>query len=430
MVMTYTIYANYTNTLGNAFTMASGDSLQMLAGSVLASSGGDGINATGSVLVEVAGTVGGLNNGIFDSDAAGNLAIIYIDKTGYVFSGPSGQGINISGAGTHTIFNAGAIQSIGIDGWGVVFAGAGLIVNETGASISSGRAVLDGDATSTDANTIINYGTIIGSEDSFWGGNNDKELLDNQGTMIGAVVMSSNAANLLYNLGTIDATNTTNSTGFSVHDSAVFNSGLMYQTVAGAAATTMIQTGNGGGDNVYNTGTLAELLGAGANSADAAVALGNGAGDYVYNSGQIYGNVVLGNGAGDAYLGATGKIAGTIICGSGGDRINTGSDIEIVKAGTGNDTFNVGTGGETIIQETAAKQISNGFDVVSNFQSYNAATQQGTFLKLDASFASSTSFSAYNGGTLVLMSLGGGAYSYIDVLGASVAAVQAQTYFA
>jgi hypothetical protein len=246
--------------------------------------------------------------------------------------------------------------------------------------------------------------------------------------MVGGINMSTNAADLLYNTGTMDATSNASSFGYFVHDSAVFNSGLMYQSISKITTTAMIGSGNGAGDYVYNTGTLAAILGSGANAA--AILMGNGAGDYVYNSGVIYGNVVLGNGAGDAYLGANGKIGGTIICGSGGDRINTGADIETVKAGTGNDTFNVGTGGETIIQETAANQISNGFDVVSNFQTYNAAAQQGTFLQLDPNFAASTSFSTYNGGTLVQMALGGGLYSYVDVLGASVAEVKAQTYFA
>ena len=428
--MTYTVYTGFKNGAADAFTMVSGDILQTLDGSVLVSTNGNGIIASGSASIEVAGIVGGYYNGIYDSTNSGDVCSVYIDRTAYIFSSPGQQGIEISGAGTHTVINSGAVQSSGLGGWGIGTFGAGLVINELGGSVTGGYAIYQYDATASDLNTILNYGTIVGTTYAFNGTGADKEVLDNQGAMVGAIVMSSNAANFLYNLGTMDGTNANNQAGFAVQNSAVFNSGLIYQIVAGSTAVAMIQTGNGGGDNVYNTGTLAELLGAGANSADAAVALGNGAGDYVYNSGQIYGNVVLGNGAGDAYLGATGKIAGTIICGSGGDRINTGSDIEIVKAGTGNDTFNVGTGGETIIQETAAKQISNGFDVVSNFQSYNAATQQGTFLKLDASFASSTSFSAYNGGTLVQMSLGGGNYSYVDVLGASVASVQAQTYFA
>jgi hypothetical protein len=429
--MTYTIFGGYTNVnVGAALTMASGDQLRTLAGSVLASSAGNGVTAAGSVNIEVAGTIGGLYDGIYNNTVSGQNSVIYIDKTGYVFSGADQIGIGLFGQGTHTIFNSGSVESSGVDGWGISVAGAGLIVNQAGGAIIAGMGIVAQDSTATDVNDIINYGVIVGSENSFYGSGADKELLDNQGTMIGAVLMSSNAADLLYNLGTMDATNITNLTGFNVRDSAVFNAGLMYQTVTGSTATTMIKTGSGAGDYVYNTGTLAEILGAGANSADAAILMGNGAGDYVYNSGVIYGNVVLGNGAGDAYLGVNGKISGTIICGSGGDRINTGSDIEIVKAGTGNDTFNVGNGGESIIQETAANQISNGFDIVSNFQSYVAASQQGTFLQLDASFSGSTTFSAYNGGTLVQMSLGGGHYSYVDVLGASVAAVQAQTYFA
>jgi hypothetical protein len=432
--MTYQIYNGATIGAGDAFTLASGDVLQTLAGSLLASTNSNGVNATGGVTVEVAGSVGGLNNGIYDSTASGDSSTVYIDKTGYVFSGLNGEGVFIAGAGYHTIVNSGAVQSIGsgsatimnpVLGYGVETNGAGVIINQLGGYITGGVAILQSGGTAADRNTIVNYGTIVGTTYSFVGTGADKEVLDNQGVMVGAIVMSSNAANLLYNTGTIDMTNNSGYAGCSAADSAVVNSGVMYQT---ATAVSMIWTGNGVGDYVYNTGTLAEIPGDYPNSA--AVRMGNGAGDYVYNSGVIYGNVVLGNGAGDAYLGANGKISGTITCGSGGDRINTGSDIEIVKAGTGNDTFNVGTGGETIIQESAAKQLSNGFDVVSNFQSYAAAAQQGTFLQLDASFASSTNFIAYNGGTLVQMSLGGGNYSYVDVLGSSVASVQAQTYFA
>jgi hypothetical protein len=430
LAMTYTIFSGYTNGAANAFTMGSGDMLATVQGSLLGSTGANGVYAIGSVSIEVGGTIGGYFNGISDSTASGQSSTVYIDRTGYVFSAPGGEGVFISGAAQHSITNLGSIQTLGTTGWGIATNGAGLIVNELGGYINGGSAIYQNDIAASDLNTILNYGTIVGIGYAFQGIGADKEVLDNQGTMVGEVVMSSNAANLLYNLGTMDATNTGNYTGFAVRDSAVFNAGLMYQVVAGSTAATMIQTGNGVGDYVYNTGTLAEIVGAGANSADAAILMGNGAGDYVYNSGVIYGNVVLGNGAGDAYLGVNGKISGTIICGSGGDRINTGSDIEIVKAGTGNDTFNVGNGGESIIQETAANQISNGFDIMSNFQSYVAASQQGTFLQLDPSFASSTTFSAYNGGTLVQMSLGSGHYSYVDVLGASVAAVQAQTYFA
>ena len=428
--MTYTIFTGVINGTANAFTMASGDILATVAGSLLGSTAANGVYAAGSVTIEVAGTIGGYYNGISDSLAAGGSSIVYIDRTGYVFSAPGGEGVYISGAGTHSITNLGAIEALGGVGWGIATAGAGLIVNELGGYVTGGSAIYQNDTTAADLNTILNYGTIVGTTYAFQGSGIDKEVLDNQGTMVGTISMSSNAADLLYNLGTMDATNTGNYTGFYAQNSAVFNAGLMYQVVAGSSATAMIQTGNGVGDNVYNTGTLAEILGPGGSDASSAISLGNGAGDYDYNSGHIYGNVVLGDGAGDAYLGANGTIAGTIFCGSGGDRINTGADVEIVKAGTGNDTFNIGTGGETIIQETATQQISNGFDVISNFQSYNAAAQQGTFLQLGSSFSASTNIVAYNGGALVELSLGGGNYSYIDVLGASVAAVKAQTYFA
>jgi hypothetical protein len=429
--MTYTVYANYKNGAADAFDMVSGDILQTLDGSVLVSTNGNGITAGGSVSIEVAGTVGGYYNGIYDSIDAGDVCSVYIDRTGYIFSSPGRQAIEIPGAGTHTVINSGAVRSSGTSGWGIATFGAGLVINELGGSITGGYAIYQDDATASDLNTILNYGTIVGTTYAFQGAGSDKQVLDNQGTIVGAIVMSSNAADLLYNLGTMNATNTGNFTGFAVQNSGVFNAGLMYQIVAGSTATIMIQTGNGVGDYVYNTGTLAELLGAGASTASAAVALGNGAGDYVYNSGQIYGNVVLGNGVGDAYLGATGKIAGTIFCGSGGDRVDTGADIEIVKAGTGNDTFNIGTGGESIIQEAAAKQLSNGFDVVSNFQIYNATTKLGTFLQIDASLHATTGFTSDGaGGTYVYMGLGGGNYSYIDVVGVGVATVQAQTYFA
>jgi hypothetical protein len=235
----------------------------------------------------------------------------------------------------------------------------------------------------------------------------------------------------------------------------------------------MIDIDTYSGGYVYNGGTIAQVLGAAANSGDTVISfdnglassfvdnlasgkiygdiyLGNGQGvylanagqifgnisfgnrqgDYVSNTGQIFGNVLLGAGQGDAYYGAQGKLSGTIVCGGYNDTVFTGADFETVVAGVGNDTFYMATGGETIISETLAQQRLDGWDVVSNFQSYNPATRQGTFLQIDPALAASTFFVAYGGGTLVEMALGGGNYAFVDVLGASVAAVQGQTYFA
>ncbi|WP_298356315.1 hypothetical protein [Rhodoblastus sp.] len=445
--MTYTIWAGYTNGAGNAFTMAAGDGLQTLAGSVLASSAGNGVNAAGSVSIEVGGTVGGYSNGIFDATAATDSSTVYIEKTGNVFSGPGWQSVYITGSGYHTIVNAGSVQSLGSGGWGIATLGAGTIVNQASGTISAGSGVRDMDGTPTDVTSFVNYGTVTGALYAYAGTGADQETIDNAGTMLGRVLMGTNTSNFLYNVGTMDATGA-NGTGFSMADSVLNNAGTMYESLATSSPINMITFGDHAGDYFVNSGVVAEMhaaalsnaiaFGNGAgdvlnNNAGGAIygniAMGTGAGDDVINSGLIVGNVTLGSGAGDLYYGTQGKLSGTVICGSGGDLVYTGSDSEYVTGGLGNDYFVAGTGGSLILREGVANQAANGWDTVVNFQAYNAASGTGTFLHLDPAMASTTTFTAFQGGTLVQMSLGGGNSAYVNVTGASVAEVKAQTYF-
>lgn len=445
--MAYTIWGGYTNGAGNAFNMATGDGLQTLAGSVLASSTANGVNAAGSVSIEVGGTVGGYTNGILDATASGNNSTVYIEKTGNVFSGPGWQGVNITGAGSHTIVNAGSVQSIGGAGYGIYTVGAGAIVNQATGTVSAGYGIYNGDNTATDVTTFTNYGTVSGSTNAYYGTGAAQEMIDNAGTMLGRVVMGTNTSNFLYNTGTMDATGA-GGTGFIMSDSIVANAGLMYQNVTTSSPENMVTFGNHAGDYFVNYDVVAEMHAAAGSNAIAfgdgagdvlnnmaggaiygGVAMGAGAGDAVINSGLIVGNVTLGSGAGDLYYGTQGQLSGTVVCGSGGDLVYTGSDSEYATGGLGNDYFAAGTGGSLILQEGVANQVANGWDTVSNFQAYNAASGTGTFLHLDPAMASTTTFTAFQGGTLVQMSLGGGNSAYVNVTGASVAEVKAQTYF-
>jgi hypothetical protein len=451
--MTYTVYNGTFIGAGNAFTMAAGDSLQTLPLSILASTNGDGISATGNVAIEVGGQVGGDLNGILDVLSAGQSSFVYVEKTGNVFSAPFEQGINIVGnvAGAqHTIFNAGSVQSIGSDGFGIEVQQAGLIVNEAGGSISAGDGIVDFDSTATDVNNIVNLGSLVGSTFAFEGNNANEELFSNEGTVSGSISMGGNAADVLYNTG---AMNASAASGFSVGDSFVGNYGTMSETVASSSAVNMIVFGNGAGDSLYNGGTIVETQSGGSNPSSSAVLFGSGAGDrlgngsggtidgnvkfgsgngqYVNNQGVINGNVYLGAGVADAYYGASGHLVGTgsLFMGNGGDTAVMGNGTENVQAGLGFDNMTMSNGGLTYVYEPLSEQQNGGWDYVNNFQTANGATHQGTYLILSASLSGSTTFSAFNGGTLVTMALGSGHFSYIDLPGAAVSTVQAQSQF-
>jgi hypothetical protein len=449
--MTYTIWGGSTNTtVGNAFNMAAGDQLQTIAGSLLATSGGNGINATGSAWIEVGGTVGGLNNGIYVGTAsAADNAYIVVEKTGNVFSGASTQGIQVFGAGNHTILNAGSIQSINSVGYGIITSGAGQIVNQYGGYISAGRGIVEADSVAADVASFVNFGYVVGTATAFRGSGSAREVIDNSGVMVGAIEMNSNASDLVYNRGTMDATGASG-TGFYLNDSVLNNAGLMYQSVASASAVNMIAFGHHAGDYFSNSGVVAEIhaapgsravsFGNGAGdilSTESAgviygdVSFGTGAGDAVVNNGAIYGNVILGSGAGDAYYGQHGHLNGNVVCGAGGDIVYSGSGYETATAGLGNDSFYSASGGGLVIAETVAAQQANALDVVNNFQVATGELGKGTYLHLDAALSSTTLFmSDGNGGTWIAMGLGGGAYSYLDVVGVGVSTVHAQTYFA
>jgi hypothetical protein len=449
--MTYIVFTGATTSANSIENLVNGDILEIAPGSFMATTGASPtINATGNVDIFISGAVYGNYIDVNVALTSGQAALVYIDKTADLSA--TYTGVAIAGGGYHQVVNAGTIQ--GFNAWGVFVSGAGAIVNQAGGVIEAVGGIADGDLTATDVNDFVNYGVIMGTTYSFIGtGATDQQVLNNQGVMVGVVDMGNNATNLLYNTGTIALTNVNNSTGIAANDSIIDNLGVIYQTVAGSTATVnMIQLGSANGDYVYNGGTLYLAQSGGGNAASHAIAVGNGSHDYVdniaggqifgniafgtgagdslINAGLIVGNITLGNGVGDQYSGTQGKLFGTVVCGSGGDTVSAGSDVETIAAGLGNDTFNMANGGETVIHETLAAQHLNGFDIVSNFQTYQAATQQGTFLQLAPSMSATTSFIAYNGGTLVQMALGGGNYSYVDVLGVGVSTVQAQTYFA
>jgi hypothetical protein len=294
--------------------------------------------------------------------------------------------------------------------------------------------------------TLMNVGSMFGNVTM---SNGAGDILDNEGHMAGSVSMGANTSNLVHNGGTMDATGVSG-TGFTLVDSVLDNVGLMYQSLSTASPVNMITFADHAGDYFRNSGVVAEIHGAAGSNAVAFgngggdvldneasgviygnVSFGSGAGDSMVNDGAIYGNVTLGNGAADAYYGQKGHLYGNVVCGSGGDYVYSGSGYETATAGLGNDVFYAGAGGGLVINETAAAQHANELDTVANFQVATGVAGQGTYLHFDASMASSTFFmSDGHSGTWIAMSLGGGNYSFIDVLGAGVSTVQSQSYFA
>lgn len=446
--MTFNVISTAIIGSGAGLTLTNGDQLQILPGGSLVSTANYGVISSGNCSIQIAGSLGGASGAYSGMALAGYFNNITIAKTGYLFAGAGSNGIYIYGAGTHQIFNAGSIQLTGAAALGVCTSGAGAIVNDASGLISAGQAFVDTNLYAADVYSVLNLGSVVGSSYAFYGSAAlDVEILDNAGTMIGGVQMGSNSANVLFNRGAMDSSNSSN--GFNLVDTTLSNTGEVYQTVSSSSAVDMITTANHAGDTIYNAGVIAQIHGSASSSAVAFgngagdvlsndvggiiignVKFGSGAGDSVLNNGIINGNVALGAGAGDAYYGQNGHLYGTLICGDGGDYVYSGSGYESVAAGKGNDIFYSGNGGGLVINETAAAQRANALDTVTNFQ-VAGGVGTGTYLHFDASMASSTFFmSDGSGGTWIAMGLGGGAYSYVDVIGVGELTVQSQTYFA
>jgi hypothetical protein len=347
-----------------------------------------------------------------------------------VISGAEG----VIGRTGDAVVSAGATAGVDLTNSGSILAGSGAI----GVNIGQG---------SGNYSTVANSGLVTGGVDVSGG----HIWATNTGTIEGADNFS--GANAYFvNAGALILTTGTNVNGLTISgaNSYLSNNGQIYDSVNDSSgAVDAIKTGDQAAFRVYNDGLI--WVGGATNANTDAIALGAGAGDMIYNdkAGVIYGNVGMGSGAGDyvangglivgtvalgsaasdLYYGTNGKLSGTVVCGSGGDVVYTGSDSENVTGGLGNDYIVAGTGGGLTLREGVANQAANGWDTVSNFQAYSAVSGAGTFLHLDAGMASTTTFTAYNGGTLVTMSLGGGHHAYVDVLGVGVAAVHAQTHF-
>jgi hypothetical protein len=364
--------------------------------------GGSGTDNSSRDSIDNAGTISGVEGVIGRTGdaviSASGTAGIDLVNSGSILAGSGARGVAITqGVSNYTLL-----------------ANSGLITG--GVGIAQGFI------------TLTNTGTIEGNDNLSGAGVavvNTGSMILTTGTNVDGLSISG-ANSYLYNTGAIyDAVNDASAAVNAIKMGSlaglyVANIGVIWVGGATNAATEVVSFGSGAGDYLYN-GATGAIYGN--------IAMGDGGGDYVANSGLIYGTVTLGNGAGEAYYGANGELVGKLVCGSGGDTVYTGSDVESVTGGLGNDYILVGTGGETILKEGVANQGTNGWDTVSNFQTVTGAPNIGTYLHLDAGMAATTNFIAYNGGTLVQMALGGGNYSYVDVLGVGVSTVKAQTYF-
>ena len=433
----------YTSYYGTEQDIAAGDTAFVLPAAAIYNTTGSGygIHDASYATINVAGTVFGYYG--VGVGVAGQTSYVAVDKGGLIVG--TYDGIYV--AGTHQVVNNGDIEALSGNGAGLDLPGAGSVVNN--GNISGTYGIINSDATTTDTNYITNTGTLSGTAYAYYGGSS-QNLFANSGVTTGSLYFGSGAGDILYNVGTVNVAGGFVGFGAGAGD-ILDNMGVVYSEAHGSGAVNMITFGSGTGDYLYNNGVIA-LMGA-TNAASNAVLLGSGAGDYLINTssgaiygnvsagsgagelidnnGLIYGNVNLGNGATNVYYGQNGHLYGSVICGSGGDYVYSGTAAEPATAGTGNDYFHSANGAQMTINETAAAQLTNGYDTVANFQISNATTGAGTFLHIDASLHATTGFTSDGaGGTYVYMGLGGGNYSYIDVVGASVAQVQAQTYFA
>jgi hypothetical protein len=435
-------------TSGNAFTMASGDSLFLAANTNLASTGFNyGIYDPGYGAVEIDGTVYG-GAGVTITGASGSTSYLYVDKAGIVASDSGGTAVYVGF--NHQIVNNGQITSIGNSGWGIEMTGAGSVVNN--GSITAGYAFISVDNTASDILYTYNNGSITGNIFAYYDSGSATNYFVNQGSSNGAMTFGSGATDTLYNTGLLDVSplsGTQPGVSFGNGASDMFiNKGTITDSVNDTAGPAkMLSFGNGANVFLYNSGVI-ELVGS-HNSGSTAITMGSGAGDTVFNdangailgnivmgsgsgqtvgnSGAITGSVTLGNGAGEVYFGVDGTITGTITAGNGGDSIYAGKGATTVVGGSAGDyivggagtgTFTGGGGGDYMVAGGGADTFvynsvtdsnsTTGADLISNFRSgYDHINLHALGISAAAtsiySSASATSLQATSGGnTLVI----------------------------
>jgi Ca2+-binding RTX toxin-like protein len=234
----------------------------------------------------------------------------------------------------------------------------------------------------------------------------------------------SKAENIVYNTGGTDTV-----MGGGGLDVAVGGTGTTHLFTSGGndylyggSGTNILQPGTGTAGTDYFYG------GAGSDYFFGATGTGN---EYFYGANGL--ETFDGGSGTNAFVEGTGSntfqgLSGTdyVYGSSGTSNVTGGTGTDYLYTGIGEQTFTAGSGKDYLYEE-AGTQFGGKLDTIDNFQT--AAGAKGTFIFMPGFEAGSTSFEAGSGGTYIVTQLGGGQTSDILVAGASVSAVQGQTFF-
>jgi Ca2+-binding RTX toxin-like protein len=358
-----------TANVGNGYTLAAGESVTLLPGFYVTSSGSNGLDAQlGSNRINVFGTVAAGSIGV----QLGQLGVVDGNGINYLSIGTTGvvtgfTGIEVSGV-SNTVANAGFISGDGIGIAGGFFDSnlpTLASVNNTGTITGSKNGIR---FTNADQTSVTNSGTITNSG-STGGGSSAGGL----GDLLGAVAIGGNAVHIT-NSGAITGTS---GIGFSgtftgAYGVGVFGNGTVVIN-SGTIATDSMDATRAAVDLITLTGETATLRNTGLITSGATAVEGGVGNETIINGGTISGDVVLGDGN-DIYDGRLGRILGDVIGGQGNDTfIISDAATNIVElAGGGTDTvrstvsYALASTLDNLALLGSADLIGRGNDVVNN----------------------------------------------------------------
>ena len=313
------------------------------------------VTGTGSVTINNSGAIGtagdraqltGLNVAIINAASAGTISIA---GTGAIFSVDDGINIETNGTGSASVVYGGAINTTAGDGIDVSTTSGSITITSGGAISAPGG---DGIETlSTSGNQTITVNGAVNGGGAFDG----VHAVSTSGTL----TVNVNGANVT---GADDAVDVSSGGAKTVTITAgrTLTGGDLGIASTGTGATTINNSGTVTGTGVAirsetSATTLNNLAGATINGA---ISL-SGLNDSVTNAGTIAGTLSMGAGD-DLYDGVNGSISGTINGGTGNDTMLVGAGAQSMAGGAGNDTFRgtaTGLNGDTISDFAAGDKI-------------------------------------------------------------------------
>jgi len=409
---------NETNMSGDGLDAAVGDEIIVGPDGTLAGLGGTGygISAPGQITVDIDGAVIGSVEGIHTSLASGSgsgLTDVAVGTAGVVISGISlagadnivtndGEIMTIGGqtgiwcgtdAGENNITNNGHIEATGGTGYGILVAGSGNIVTNTGTITGSGFYALgigiEEFTAGEGANLLKNSGTITSEDGIYLDGqlSDHDDVLENSGTInayyygivdynaVAVRVANSGTINgptgvaiyqgsaSIHNTGMIDAMFETglSDSGIGIlgsggADLVINNDGIISGQfnvilLSGAGGTSdvinntgIISTGTNGADVIKETGASGlDLSNTGAIFGE--IELAGGGNNLVVNSGIIRGEILADNPGGEDYVASAGKILGLIQLDSNHETVDNAGTVggSVDLYGTFETLINAGT---------------------------------------------------------------------------------------